>query len=544
MKPFHFVLPFLLTAATARADVKLPGIFGDHMVLQEGQKIPVWGWAEAGEDVTVTFGAQTAKTKVGPDGKWRVDLAKIAANHQPQELVVAGRNTVKFEDVVVGEVWLCSGQSNMEFGVLNIAKADEVTDSEIRVFCLTKSAALAPLDNTTFVPPELLWDTLTGHWQKTPQAGTWNGFSAVGYLFGKGIRETTGNPVGLIGSYWGGTPIQAWTSLPALEREPALANYVKGFQELNAEQKARFPVVWADYVAAMRKWSTDVWEPYGVATRAWEAAVKKAKADGTPEPPKPEPTGPRPANPGNVGTTTSLFNGMINPLIPYAIKGVIWYQGESNSNNSADYGLLFTTMIRDWRGRWGQGDLPFFFVQVAGYGVPVTDPSRGRWAALREAQAKALALPATGMATAVDIGAENDIHPHDKFDVAARLVRLAQNRVYGKKVIDSGPVFDSAKIEGAKMRVAFTQTGGGLIVAAPPVMPGAAPNPAPAELTGFEIAGADRKWLPAKAVIEGMSVVVWNDGVPLPVAVRYAWADFPACSLYTAKASPPFPSAA
>ncbi len=531
----------LLTATAAHADVKLSGIFGDHMVLQQGQKIPVWGWADAGEEVTVNFGTQTVQTKAGVDGKWRVDLAKVEANSQPQQLKVSGKNALAFDDVLVGEVWLCSGQSNMEFGVLNIKKKEEISNTEIRVFCVTKSAALTPLDNTTFVPKELVWDTLTGHWQKGPEAGTWGGFSAVGYLFGQQIQRTTKHPVGMIGSYWGGTPAQAWTSLSGLEKNPALSNYVKGFQEMNEAQKSRFPVVWADYVAAMRKWSDEVWEPYGVELRKWEVDAKTARDQGKTEPPKPEPKGQRPANPGNVGTTTSLFNGMINPLIPYAIKGAIWYQGESNANNGAEYGVLFPNMIEDWRSKWGQGDFPFYFVQVAGYGPSTSDPSRGKWPILREGQSKALALPNTGMATAVDIGEESDIHPKNKVDVAKRLALTAENRVYGQKTVDSGPVYDSMKIEGAEVRVTFKQTGGGLVIAAPPVMAGKTPNSTPAELSGFEIAGEDQKWLPANASIEGNSVLVSSDQVTIPVAVRYAWADFPACSLYNREGLPAFP---
>jgi len=524
-----------------RADVRMPGIFGDHMVLQQGIKIPVWGWADPGEEVTVTLGSRTVKTKANDAGKWRVDLAKTAANYQPQKLIISGRNTVTFEDVLVGDVWLCSGQSNMEFGIQNLKGMAELNDPEIRVFCLTKSAALTPLDDTTFVPKELVWDTSTGHWSKTPDAGSWNGFSAVGYLFGQRIHEFSGNPVGLIGSYWGGTPAQAWTSLPALEKNPALENHVKTFQALTPQQKARYPVVWATYVAAMRKWSQEVWEPDQVALRQWEATAKQAREQGKPEPPKPQPTGQRPANPGNEGTPTTLFNAMIHPLIPYAIKGVIWYQGESNSWDGEGYGTLFSTLINDWREQWRQSDFPFLFVQVAGYGVPKTDPTRGRWAALREGQRKALALPNTGMAVAIDVGDKDDIHPRNKEPVARRLALAAEHLAYGKRLVYSGPTYDSMKADQNGLRVAFKNTGSGLVAGTPPPLPGQPAAPVPVELKGFEIAGTNRQWFVAKAVIDSSHVFVSCDQVAAPVAVRYAWGDFPACNLYNKEGLPAVP---
>ena len=527
-------------AESLKADVKMSTLFGDHMVLQQDSKLPVWGWADPGETVTVTLGKSTAKAVAGADGKWRVNLPQIPASSTPLTLMVAGKNTLQFEDVLVGDVWICSGQSNMEYGIGNISR-EEVLDPEIRVFHVTKSASLTPLEETKFVPPEIGLDTLSGHWQKTLRAGAWNGFSAVGYLFAKNVHAFTGKPVGMIGSYWGGTPAQAWTSLSGLEKEPALVNYVKGLQDMKPEQKAKFPVVWADYVAAMKKWDKEAREPFDVQMKAWNVAVEKAKAAGEPEPPKPQMAFPRPANPGNVGTTTSLFNGMINPLIPFAIKGVIWYQGESNSYNGAEYGILFPNMIRDWREKWSQGDFPFLFVQVAGYGVPLTDPSRGRWPLLREGQSKALALPNTGMATAIDIGDEKDIHPKNKFPLGERLGLLAKQIAYGQAIVASGPTYASMKVEGGKIRVALKNTGAGLVIGVPPAIPGAQPAPIPSALTGFEIAGEDQKFMPAQAVIDGNSVVVSSTEVQAPVAVRYCWADYPACSLYNKEGLPAYP---
>ena len=523
------------------AELRMPGIFGDHMVLQQGRTIPVWGWADPGVDISVTFGAQTVKTKTAVDGKWRVDLAKTPAQQTAQRLIVTGKTTLTFEDVLVGDVWLCSGQSNMEFGILNIRKFEECTNPKIRVFCLTRSASLTPMDNTTEVPKELVWDTSTGHWDTNVHPGNWNGFSAVGYLFGQRIQAFTGNPVGLIGSHWGGTPVQAWTSLPALEKEPTLADAAKQVKSLNPEQKKRYPVVWADYVAAMRTWSAEVWEPDNTAMRKWEEAAKLAKEQGTPEPEKPKPTGVRPNPPGNEGMPSTLFNGMINPLIPYAITGVIWYQGESNAWDGEGYGPKFSAMIRDWRERWGQGDIPFLFVQVAGYGPSTSDPTRGRWASLREGQRKALALPNTAMAVAIDVGDKEDIHPRNKGPVADRLALAAEHLAYGKDVVYSGPTFVSMKADGNRLRITFTDIGTGLVRGVAPAMPGA-PATAPAsELLGFEIAGADQKWFHATAAIDGASVIVSSAEVAAPVAVRYAWGDIPPCNLYNKEGLPAVP---
>jgi len=527
-------------ASPVHADVKMSSLFGDHMVLQQDANLPIWGRADAGETVTVTLGKSTAKTVAGPDGKWRVNLPKSPADSTPLTLTVAGKNTLHFEDVLIGDVWVCSGQSNMEFGIANVSKG-EVIDPGIRVFYVTKSASLTPVEETEFVPPEIGMDTMSGHWQKTLQVGGWNGFSAVGYFFAKNLHQFTGKPVGMIGTYWGGTPAQAWTSLSGLQKEPALAHHITSLKGLRPEQLAKFPVKWADYVGAMKKWNKEAFEPLNGQLKAWEAAAKAAKEAGQPEPPKPELAFPRPANPGNVGTTSTLFNGMINPLLPYAIKGVVWYQGEANAGNSADYSILFPTMIKDWREKWGQGDFPFLFVQLAGYGVPTTDPTRGKWALMREAQSKALALPNTGMATAIDVGHERGIHPTNKIPVGQRLALLAQQVAYGQTVVASGPTYDSMKVEGNKIRINFKNTGSGLVIGVPPPQPGEQPKPIPSDLTAFEIAGADQQWSPAKAVIDGTTVIVSSEQVAAPVAVRYAWADYPQCSLYSKEGLPAYP---
>lgn len=519
------------------ADVKMSELFGDHMVLQQDVKLPVWGWADPGEAVTVTVGTSTARTTTGSDGKWRVDLAPLPADGAPQTLTVAGRNTLTFSDVLVGDVWICSGQSNMEYGLGKDADK-EVDNPNIRIFWVNKNAALTPQDHFGEGAPER---PLYGHWQvctrqTISQDGSWNGFSAVGYYFGHDVYQSTRRPVGMIGAYWGGTPAQAWTSLDALAQNPALAHYADGFKKLTPAQLGLFPANWVTYDVAARKWDAanqDV-------MKSWQDDVQKAKAAGQPAPLAPPVMATRPRNPGNIGTPATLFNGMIHPLIPYAIKGVIWYQGESNvgTNTSPEYGTLLPALIGNWRQKWGQGDFPFLIVQLPNYQPAAADPAIGNWPILRESQARALALPNTGLAITLDVGASNGLHPADKRDVGARLALVARHVAYGQDIVYTGPGYDSMKVEGGKVRVSFKNTGSGLIIGSSPIARDPTP---PTRLTGFELAGADRKWIAADAVIDGQTVVVSSDQVTAPVAVRYAWADNPTCNLYNKAGLPAAP---
>ncbi len=530
-----------------RADVRMPAVFGDHMVLQQGTKLPVWGWADPNEPITVTLGSNTAKATAGADGKWRVDLPPLPTGAPAQTLTVAGKNTLTFQDVLVGDVWICSGQSNMEFGVEGDSRSrDAVAQSDntnIRLFYVIKTAALTPQDNIGRLPAGPQFE-LWGKWQvcspKTLHSvGDWNGFAGVGYYFGRAINQATGHPVGLIQSTWGGTPAQAWTSLGALQANPTLSHLADYITKMTPDQTAQFPIEFADYLDAMTKWNADGGPATDLAAQlAWRDAALKAKAAGQPKPPYPKFT--RPRDPGNDGAPTTLFNGMINPLIPFAIKGVIWYQGEANEGDAAEYATLFPVMITDWRAHWGQGDFPFLFVQLANY-TNAKDPNSVNWPVLRESQAKALSLPNTGMATAIDIGNPNDIHPRDKLDVGARLALVARHVAYGENLVYAGPTFDSIKVEGNKIRVSYTNIGGGLTLGTPPWTPDGNPLPPPTALTGFEIAGADKNWVPAQAVIDGQTVVVSSDQLAAPVAVRYDWADSPSGNLYNKDGLPAFP---
>ena len=532
-------LLLLVQVSPAAANVRLPAIFGSHMVLQQDSKIPVWGWADPGEAVSVALGDHTAKTTAGADGKWRVNLDPVPGGTAPLSLTVTGKNSVKLDDVLVGDVWLCGGQSNMEFnlnrGENGPADALKATDPLIRLFVVYKDIALDPKDDTA------------GKWALcTPTTVSW--FSSVGYYFGRSVRQKYNRPVGLIASYWGGTPAQAWTSLSALQKDPPFTNYVDAYNKLVADfpaASAAYPKLQADYVEQQKQYLAHLDPAYVEAMKVWNEANQQATAKGQVSPPRPKAPQPSPKGPalpqGGPSGPTVLFNGMIAPILPYAIKGVIWYQGEANAGNGYEYRTLFPRMITDWRDRWGEGDFPFLFVQLANLGRPQVKPSEGSWAYLREAQLMALSLPNTGMAVAVDIGNPLDIHPKDKVDVAKRLFLAAQHVAYGENLVYSGPIYDTMKVEGNKIRLTFKDTGSGLQMSLPPWSPTGVLPPAPTELTGFAIAGADKNWAWAKAEIDGNDVVVSSNQVPAPVAVRYGWATDPPCNLYNKEGLPASP---
>ena len=464
----------LLASTSLRADVKLPAIFGDHMVLQQEAKVPVWGTADAGEKVTVKAGDHTGTAIADAAGKWRIDLAPFAPNSAPITVTIAGHNTLKFDDVLIGEVWVASGQSNMEFAFAGVHDAAEeqpkANDPQLRLFSVAKTASLTPLID------------VQGTWLPcTPDSV--RSFSGIAYFFGRDLRAKLKRPVGIIGSYYGGTPARSWISLSGLEKNPPFTQDVE---------------------------------------------LAKSHPD-----------------PLTRYTPTGLFDGMIAPLIPFAIKGVIWYQGEDNAVTSAlaiEYRTLFPRLITDWHEKWGQGDFPFLFVQLAGF---VRDDIGGAggfdWPLLREAQANTLSLPNTGMVTAADIGAGTDIHPPDKLDVGKRLALDARHVAYGEDLVYTGPTYDKMTVEGNAIRVSFTQIGGGLVIgSAPWTTPALQPVPT-TSLLGFTIAGADKKFVATDAKIDGATVVVSSPQVPAPVAVRYYWNNLTQANLYNKEGLPAFP---
>lgn len=477
----------VLSAVAARGDVRLPALFSDHMVLQQGAAVPVWGWADAAERVTVTAGEQKKTAVAGEDGKWRVVLDSMRASSDAIAFAVEGTNRIELADVVVGEVWVASGQSNMEWPLKQAANAAEelaaADNPRLRMFTVKKSTAVEPAAD------------VTGAWEVSSPT-TAGRFSAVGYFFARQLVADLKMPVGIIHSSWGGTPAEAWTSRATLQAHPALRILVE-----NADKAI------ADY--------DDRLAQHAKALAVWEQQRDKARAEGKPVPQRPRPplSATAPSRPAN------LYNAMLAPLVGYGIRGVIWYQGEANAGRPQEYRTLFPTMIQDWRKRWGQGDFAFLFVQLANFRARRDlDSVESNWALLREAQALTLAVPKTGMAVTIDIGDERDIHPRNKQDVGRRLARAAMSVAYGQTVQWRGPTFRKMAIADGKVRIDLDHARG--------------LKAREGQVVGFVIAGEDRHWHVAEAKIDGQSVVVWSDQVPKPVAVRYAWADAPQSSLY------------
>jgi sialate O-acetylesterase len=549
-------------SVAARANVKMPAIFGDHMVLQRDTGVPVWGWADPGETVTVTAGADHATATAGKDGAWSVKLNQLPASTTPIDVTVAGKNTLTFHDVLVGDVWLCSGQSNMEFGIrafMPPAEFEKQGNPLIRLFGVPKWVAPVPEKDMGAAPAAA---PLVGTWQVcTPETltktGEWSGFSACGYYFGREVQAFTKQPVGLIASSWGGTRIHSWTSLDTLKTLPQKASATKSAINFAANydqiKQTYETVTLPQWNAVLAKWTADnkaALDAYPAQMTKWKDAAKLAAAQKQPVPPRPQgPKPPRaPRDPIHDNQAScALYNGMIAPLIPYAIKGTIWYQGEANSAEPGVYKVELPALIHDWRSHWGQGNFPFLTVQLPNFMQRKPEPSESSWALMREIEANTLSLPNTGIAVTIDIGDAGVIHPSDKQDVGQRLALAAQHVAYQQANVYSGPMYKSFTVQGNKIRVVFDNVGGGLTTGiAPPhyyacQRPPLTPPPISPDLVGFAIAGADQKFVWAKAQIDGDAVVVSADGVPNPTAVRYAWADNPACNLYNKEGLPASP---
>jgi sialate O-acetylesterase len=480
-------------APAAAAEVRLAGIFGDGMVLQRDLPLPIWGTAAPGEEVTVLLGPRRARAKADAEGRWRALLDPLPAG-TGLTLAVEGKGRSTIRDVGVGEVWICSGQSNMEWPVSRSAGADEETaraeDADLRLLVVPHRVAGEPREGS-----EGLWTSAS---PKTVPS-----FSAVALAFGREIRSALGVPVGLIQATWGGTPAEAWTSRGGLEGEGALRPMLERWERTLAE----FP-------EAKKRFDEE--------TALWREASAKARSEGRPEPGAPSP----PAGPDHPHRPSGLWNGMIAPLLPFAIRGAIWYQGESNASRAEEYAVLFPALIRDWRRAWGRGDFPFLFVQLANF-RPGGAPDGRTWAELRDAQRRTLSLPNTAMAVTIDIGDPADIHPRNKGEVGRRLALAAKARVHGLGGVDSGPFYRSMSVEGDSARLRFDGVGGGLR--------------ARGALAGFEIAGEDRRFVPGEARIDGEDVLVRSPEVARPLAVRYAWADDPPVSLFNAEGLPASP---
>ena len=614
----------------------LHSLFSDNTVLQRDMQAPIWGWTKPGETVTVSMEGKTATATAGADGKWLAKLGPFSAGG-PFTLTVAGAQTVKVANVLVGDVWICSGQSNMEQGIgiaanpqEEIAKADY---PQIHLYTVPKTVSLEP--RTQVNSKWLVCNSAN------ISAGGWGGFSAVGYFFGRQLHLDLKVPIGLIHTSWGGTIAEAWTSGEALKAMPDFKNAVEMIEQIVGGNKGvsadqllidwykkndpgtdakweapdfnaaawksmKLPVLWEqaglpgfDGIVWFRKeieipagWagkdlalhlgpiddrdttffngvkvgSKDVYNENrdykipGSSVKAGKSVIAVRVLDtgggggiyGQPELMKIETAGENAislagawqyqdstpmakctqipvTNAGDPNVTTVLYNGMIAPLLPYGIKGAIWYQGESNANRAMQYRTLLPTMIKDWRARFGVGEFPFFIVSLASFMGVDKEPVDSQWAELREAQLlTAQTLPNTGIAMAIDIGDANDIHPKNKQDVGKRLAISAEAIAYGKKVVPSGPMFKAMEKKDATIRLSFEHVGGGLEAKG-------------GELKGFAIAGEDKKFVWADAKIDGDAVVVSSPKVAAPVAVRYGWGNNPVVTLYNKDGLPAVP---
>ncbi len=480
----------ICVTVAAHGAITMPTIFGDHMVLQQKQTIPVWGTADPNEAITVTLGEHSVTATADAAGKWRADLPAVKAGGTHTLVVKGAAEEKQFADVLVGEVWLLGGQSNTEWSVKNSMNAEQEVAAanypEIRLFM------------AEHVQSAELKDDVPGTWQVcTPE--TVADFSAIGYFFGRIIHEELDVPVGLIKSAWGGTPAESWTTTETLTSTPELAPLMERWNTILAE----FPQKQTEFEQAQKD---------------WEAAGK------------PEGQQPRaPMGPDHPHRPASLYNGMIAPIKPYGIRGSLWYQGESNVGRADEYAVLFPKMIEDWRRVWGQGDFPFYFVQLANFLERAPEPTPGsEWAALRDAQLAALKLPNTGVALAIDIGEAADIHPKNKQDVGKRLALNALNQVYGRQKVYKGPSFKSAKVQDGKVTITLADAKGLKTSDGGPVK-------------GFALAGADGVFVWANAEISAKKVIVTAPGVAAPTQVLYAWQDNPEVNLYNGADLPAVP---
>jgi sialate O-acetylesterase len=484
----------LFLTTSAHALVRLASPFTDHMVLQCDMKVPVWGTAEPGEHVFVQFDGQKVVTDAGADGKWRVDLQPMKASSESRVLTVGGSKTgpLEFQDVLVGEVWIASGQSNMEFSMSKKVKsfagvaneAEEIAAANYPLIRMFTGAG-----TKTYAPQE----TVKGEWKVcTPENAP--AFSAVGYFFARDLQRDLKIPVGIINESFGASTAESWIRRETMAADPKLKPMLDRFDEAVEHFRTNPPPT----VAAPR--SEDVSATNAVAANTGtNGSSRRVRGSRAPRDPVQD-----------QHNATVLFNGMIAPIAPYAIRGAIWYQGESIVGGEAGIALyphVQATLVRDWRKLWGEGDFPFLIVQLAGQEATSNSPR------VREAQATILALPNTSMAVATDIGEAKNVHPKNKQDVGDRLSRIALAKTYGRKIEFSGPAYESMKIEGSAIRVNFSHAEG--LVARD------------GTLKWFTIAGADGKFVPADAKIDGQTVIVSSPDVSAPVAVRYAWVNFP-----------------
>ncbi|MBD0377373.1 MAG: sialate O-acetylesterase [Flavisolibacter sp.] len=494
LQRIFLVFLFCCTAFFVWAQVKLPALISNNMVLQQNDKVALWGWAGAGEKVSITtsWNNKTNTITADTNGKWITYVPTTKAGG-PYTIHFKGSNDVKVENVLLGEVWLASGQSNMEFFV---GKTSSPSYTGVINYEQEIAAANYPnirmIDVANKVAEEPQKD-FTGQWKIcSPQ--TVDTFSAVAYFFAKRIQEVTGYPVGIINSTWGGTPAESWTKKEVLQNDND------------------FKVILSRYEENVKSYPTAI-EVYRRDIAAWRQDTSKNKPAAPTEP----------VGPNSNKSPYKLYNGMIAPLVPYTLRGVIWYQGENNADRAYQYRRLFPVMISTWRSDFKNPKLPFYFVQIS--------PHRSQNAEIREAQLLTYrTVPNTGIVVTTDNGDSLDIHPRNKKLVGERLALWALHNEYGKKdIVYSGPLYKSMKKEGTRIRIGFDFIDGGLI--------SKDGNP----LNEFTIAGADQQFVPAQAKIEGNEIVVWSDAVRDPVAVRFAWRNIPNPNLFNKAGLPASP---
>jgi sialate O-acetylesterase len=521
----------------AQSAVQMPSLFSDHMVLQQDKRLPVWGRAKAGERVKLTLDGQTRTTIADADEQWRVEFDPLSSRDDALEMRVSGENEIVIRDILVGDVWLCGGQSNMEWPLSKTHDATKALQDAnvptLRTFRVQGELAFAPRGECRGV-----WQTCT------PESAA--DFSAVGHHFARQLQSRFGRPIGLIGSYWGGTPAEAWMTRDALSSDPELVDLARLFDDRRARLTALRAQFLDELLPAWGRGEASRLKQIEIADAAWKAEAARAEALRLPMPAKPPapPPAPHPylSDPVTPHQPCVLNYGMIAPLKSMALKGIIWYQGESNDRRPWEYPALLRGLIRDWRNQFKQSDLPFLYVQLASHRERPVGPSHHAWCLVREGQLRALSVPHTGMVSAIDLGEVYDVHPRNKRTVGERLALAARAVAYGEAVEWSGPLYDRMTREGTnRLRVHFTHAQDGLMSALPRPQPDtAAPIPTDT-LVGFTIAGEDRRFYVADAMMDGATVVVRSDHVPAPVAVRYGWASNPEISLYNRAGLPASP---
>ena len=476
----------------ADAKLRMSAIFGDRMVLQRDQAVHVWGWTTPQQKVTVSIAGSEATGTADAEGRFDLQLPPMSAGG-PHELTVSADETRTMHDVLVGEVWLCSGQSNMQWAV------SQVKDGELEA--MTANYPGIRLVTLPWVGTQQPQRDFAGEWVACDPS-TVSSFSAVGYLFGRRLHQALGVPIGLIDNAWGGSACEAWIRRDLLEGQDLYRPLLERWAELESHE---------EHAAMM--------QAYEAALAAWDVTGEGS----APKRPRIKLSGQqRPAN---------LYNGMLRPILGFTVRGVIWYQGEANAERAYQYREMFPLMIQHWREEWGQGDFPFYWVQLADYKAEKPTPAPSSWAEIREAQTMALSrLPNTGQAVIIDIGEGNDIHPRNKQDVANRLARWALANEYGYELDYRSPEFRAMTVENGEAYLDFDHVGAGLRTVDV------------AELRGFAIAGENQTFVAAQAeFVDEDTIKVWSADVTDPVAVRYAWADNPVCNLFSKNGLPVTP---